>query len=1379
MASKIRIITVRRDLLDIAHAGPEELTSALRNIFSDPSVPGNADGILTIGELYRSAYAPLLRDVYDSIDKNIAVALRELLVDEAVRPVILADGGVVASRKGAPAVAVRAAAAVAAFDQSGYGIGVAAEVPVAVIGLAVDTRAAGLTLVRYLGRRTCRQFGLETAAASGASSAAGLAVEIAARCRGAAPILAPGAAYADKTSDADTTRDALESAIGKQGFIFIPLGDDPAAAVAAVTMQLRAAADYFLSGAAATLAAAALDLWRAARRAPPVAPPAAAVPLPALPALVRERQNYLLDRLARIVLLVPDDTSRLNNINELQRVGALGAYFSVLTGGRDDDSVEEFLERLASAAAKARAEAEGAARASAAASRARILIAAIEGKLGSKRMREIVSGLNAVARGAPGGRLAAFSAASTALNDPGAVLAALTKSERKLIELAASNMADAARAVAENKCSHVRLVRRLRTAPDARTAAATLADLERTYIAPPRASPTADPRMLTCRLCSLDVICPHVQLRIQLENKGASYDAIRERLERFAVRTGGDSAVYYCSCCAEQLAAADTGDESGRSQQEMGRFGALGSGLRTRLWALMLNALKHVRFAVPTDERRFANEAAIVLAPVLEASAAADAPGRPRRSGRKSAAAAVDETPAIEPRVALRAAIYTYAYLLVALQRAHSSAQFGSVRAGARASSVAEQMLQLISSEQGSVIAQLEDVSAEYLRTQFTAAYRALQGFAPTGTAPTATELAANLVQNLTSVNPIYSYALAVVRAAGALPCAPPRDPAAARAEFLAVLGRPVGELITSARANREHSGNWRAQRNGFTVPLGTTLEFWVKESRRTLFTPDSIFTWPAAGKMAAAVASFYAGAAGGFASGGRGGRGSRRGGRGRAEHKSRAEHKQSTVLGQTGTIRRPPNPAAAGAYYEAWRLFTLYTTAVTSPESLEQYTGELARYAGAERALQTAQSYSAVWPEFDPKTGASSTQQYRHVPVKITQQYDDQGNRHTWGKGATYIYQTDSDTELKFKGVDAVSRARSSGELPHEARLVDVECGTCGVRYSNTGSIDTALTETAVRAASEFSAFYNFYETRCPAGGIHKWVSQTCQQCQAALAVVAAGQAGQRTAAAREYYDKYAAAFRQERRQIGTLQIRRAPAAAVAVAAESKFQPDYDLVVEAATLAGTTPSVLEAIGASAGRDFSDVVEGHGAPDPPTVRSDPRIFVADATVRSFLADYYRLRASPVQLQELQSQSTGSADEPGPVLLPAVGLEYCAEFEAVCRSRPPAAALAFAIQSLCQFALAIAKTSSLGMMVAKNSLQNVVRAVRRFSKPGQFDWAIFSGERDLILEDELAPDQIGDVGEDVETAQNERRLETFSGEHIDYDTSEDNPNNEQP
>jgi hypothetical protein len=65
-----------------------------------------------------------------------------------------------------------------------------------------------------------------------------------------------------------------------------------------------------------------------------------------------------------------------------------------------------------------------------------------------------------------------------------------------------------------------------------------------------------------------------------------------------------------------------------------------------------------------------------------------------------------------------------------------------------------------------------------------------------------------------------------------------------------------------------------------------------------------------------------------------------------------------------------------------------------------------------------------------------------------------------------------------------------------------------------------------------------------------------------------------------------------------------------------------------------------------------------------------------------------------------------------------------------------------------------------------------------SKPGVFKWAIFEVEEDI----DDTPDQVGDVGEDVMeeilTADTEEAPEDpFSGENMDYDTSESNPNNE--
>jgi hypothetical protein len=62
---------------------------------------------------------------------------------------------------------------------------------------------------------------------------------------------------------------------------------------------------------------------------------------------------------------------------------------------------------------------------------------------------------------------------------------------------------------------------------------------------------------------------------------------------------------------------------------------------------------------------------------------------------------------------------------------------------------------------------------------------------------------------------------------------------------------------------------------------------------------------------------------------------------------------------------------------------------------------------------------------------------------------------------------------------------------------LIDVGCTTCGIRRSAVGTLDAAKVAAAVRATSEVSMFFLYYESRCPAGGIHDWAGAgACTQC-------------------------------------------------------------------------------------------------------------------------------------------------------------------------------------------------------------------------------------------------------------------------------------------
>jgi hypothetical protein len=494
---------------------------------------------------------------------------------------------------------------------------------------------------------------------------------------------------------------------------------------------------------------------------------------------------------------------------------------------------------------------------------------------------------------------------------------------------------------------------------------------------------------------------------------------------------------------------------------------------------------------------------------------------------------------------------------------------------------------------------------------------------------------------------------------------------------------------------------------------------------------------------------------------------------------------------------------AEAGAYFEAWRLLVQYSTNVYNEAGLAAYNKELLRYRNAEDALRLEHAFRMARASAKPRTGKS--QAFIRAAVELSQLYDEAGEPHDWGKKATYYYaenaanaakvenaaNTDSEQNadaLTFKGVPAVMTARTSGALPAGAALTDIGCATCGIRRSAVGTLDATKVAAAVRATSEVSMFFLYYESRCPVGGIHDWAGAgACTKC----GLDPAAPRAPRSAGAHAYYTTYREVFARDRvlplanvRDLAPVeQTKKAkPTPAAVVEAAAAWEPDYGRVISAAALVDTTAAVFEAIGASSGRPFAEIAENTDSPPPPELATDPRIGVATATTRAYFAEYLRLRRGPIAglvLQNLFTEAAVPAQDQASALaaLPEPPVDYGEVFSEVLRSRTPATALTFAIQSLCEFAVTLAAASALGTAVAKNILTQVVQGVRRMSKPGVFDWGIFSGERLLDEEDEDDPDQVGDVGEDVQPPEvADENPNPFSGENIDYDTSEDNPNN---
>ena len=1435
-AKTIRVIEVRRNLVDPTTAGQEELALILTAARDIPALADSQQALLAFLDIARDVQgnnAPLLdrnntRDVIDPI------LVRDLLANPAVRP-IFTTRGVAANAESVrtePVIHTRPAARTRAVDLRGQDSALATEEPVNIVGFAVDPLASGLAIIRerpFLGR--------DVYATSGSYTTVTMAA--------AGDVHPPTARFPDEPPRPGS----LEAILQARRFKPVMLSKQLSAVPTELLRQSRAAIDFYYSGAATAIVFAGIA---AAVRGAPGAPPALLAALgPVINVLGQQREpstrepstratatatwrdpvstsklRYLIDRLAYAAPIAAADPGTwsydLSPLSDLYRVGALGMYLFALTEGRESARLDDFFEQILIRHVKTTKLRDIERMIVVASARARMYITIIQDKFGFPRARAVLDALRTVqgarSRGAPGGSMA-LPSDRVQVDDPDAVIALLSKREREIVLTEYDNRQKEWVAASDNKCPHVAIARRLRGATSAADASKHLRELTKYFVVNEstkrgntnaNAGANADASTnavswLMCRSCGFRALCPHVRDRIQLEARRASFDEMRTRLAKYAVRISNrdsdDSHSYYCSICSERVADVVDADNS---SETLGRFGDLDAGLRTKIWAIALGAARHIRFPAPTDERQFASTTAAVVYPLLMAAEAAVIKrGRRRKQSREPAATGADyDDEELDARTMLYIILFVYAHILNIIQTSSTArAQeigFVGVKRGARMSSYAEAMLRLIADTHRGIIAQIEDVSAEYLAARFTEAFRIVRGddSGARGVAKPEEELA---IQT-TTVDPIYRYAATVARVSGDLPIDRPVGPAAARREFETVLGDSLPDIIKNARvsAREPDLAPLYIRRTGAEVPPGGAFEYLLKDPRVNLYAklyePKPNVAGVAAEKAFKAIAAaasvpvtgirYWVGA----------------GVRRKQPKRDRPGRRAARALDT-----RPDDDLAAaqrGSFFESYRLFVRYTRDMVNHEAFVEYQRDLAVVRRSEDGIRVARALSAVKPYYD--FGWKRSQQYEPVHVPITAVYDENGARHDWSKLVTYVFKGDDGKELLVHGgPKAVAAARAAGDI-ESRQVVDLECPVCGVRASQINTLDPEVTEANVRAVSELDSFFVFYESRCPEGELHEWAPSAdttrCRKCELGVNVmhiVTSGNAA-KDAEARTYHAKYAKQFVKDRHEIRSIppstatSVRPKEISTDAAAFAAAWVPDYTSVVRAAELAGVTPATIESIGATEGREYESIVDGQGVPDPPTSPSDPRLFTSDAEVRLFLADYGVLRYAqrfsklPLVVSELLAAANVPKHEWGllPKYLPDVGIGYRAQFAAMAAGRSPAITYTFAIHSLCRMVLEVAAVTDgpdwvnrLAVMFAKQELITILHNHKLFSKPGAFNWSVFDDAEGGDVED-----QVGDVGEDVleellENEGEEAPEDPFSGENMDYDTGEGNPNNE--
>jgi hypothetical protein len=1464
--SKIHVIDVRRTLIDILAVSPEEASLAVEAAVIDlPRLRGALQALPIIAERARG----LIRFLNSPIPEGqmAEITARSLFSCPAYLPLI--DRGAYGPPDGT-LLRVRPASFVRAIHIDGSIVAIAAEEAVDLLGVAVDpVRFAELLVDTYgggvnrgvpsyvetgtfspsiLGSVASKLFPQPESSPSVISDEARISLEEKSRLR----------AY-----PAATMRD-----LERRGFTVYATPDrDAAGAVVATLLQKAHASAAYYQGAAVSFALDALTLARQGRGSSRILAIVrhspgrlqeeivakkrmhASVAPPAEPPLTQEKLKYLLQRLSKTRHIAADDPNtyiyELSPLFDLFRVGAFDIYIYVLIEGRESPMLDTFLERETMAHAK-ETQLRRLARASVLSTAlVRQYLLIVEDKLGAARLARLMQALRHMSgRGVRTlGEPWALTKTTTALvqvEDPKVVLDLLTQKERTLVLTEYENRKTEWNAQVNNKCPHVRLAKRLRTAPTTVDAEEILTELSKYFIERHRgkanpadalkggpsairdfagrdereAEAAPQSQWLMCRNCGFRTICPHVRDRIRFEARGISYDELRTRLFKYAVRYNAraedgqpESYTYFCRICSERLAEFI---EEDRTAELMGRFGDLDSSLRSAVWVEALNAAKFVRFPAPTDPKQFASAVTNYVYPLV--MLAEEATAKKSRKRALAAAAAEDEEGGVEPRTRLYAVLYIYAYILNLIQSSESSNKKGAevgfegVRPGAKISTYADRVLTVITDTHKGLLSQIEDITTEFIAARFKEAFRIVRGDSgDMRLKPVDAE--EELANQTVVIDPIYHYAVGGAKIFGDLPPGRSTTPEKARREFETVMGDPLPTIV---KASREYAklpalAPLYSKKLVVEVPADTSLVFLYKDPRVNLYA--KLYRPKTKQKDAEDVKLFHslADAVKGIESTGLN---TWVGGSQKTKHARWDDH----AAPQRKSILQRPGPdlidIERGYAIESYSLFLEYTTAITDQAAWDAYLQRLKRVRDAENGYLMLKATASLKTYYN--FGFSKSRQFQRIDIPITMLYDENGDGHEWNilvfqpaggspdaSAASKLIEIRTNT--KKKDDDSVVRAIATGVI-HEATLIDYKCGICGVRQTGTDSLNTERTIRSLRIASEIVSFYEFYETRCPKGGLHSFTGSKCQKCGMSEDLSAdPAKRTLRNPAARTFYEQYESTFLVERRAISdppSIPVTRPAPPDVQDpglakwAAEWKY--DYSAIVKAAEAIDATPATIEAIGDMEKRDYAEIKKGEGARPPPETMDDPRIMAADSDVRLFVANYnmlqsaYRLPRLPQHVADILEKA-GLQRHDFEILknLPDVYDRYRPRLEALTKVQTPADILKFIIERLCLMVLALLsldQATSQGRVAhefAVQELRSILRSEKLLSKPGSFNFSIFTDAPD----EEDLPEDVGLDGEDVlEEAAAEAGEDgvgadnPFDYQNIDYEGDvEDDPN----
>lgn len=206
---------------------------------------------------------------------------------------------------------------------------------------------------------------------------------------------------------------------------------------------------------------------------------------------------------------------------------------------------------------------------------------------------------------------------------------------------------------------------------------------------------------------------------------------------------------------------------------------------------------------------------------------------------------------------------------------------------------------------------------------------------------------------------------------------------------------------------------------------------------------------------------------------------------------------------------------------------------------------------------------------------------------IDLTQYYCNNGEHHKTGN---YVY-SDGKSSLELSKKDIVEWLTSNNTVQLEKfakmYIIDERCEKCKkLIYTNDGTKSVNSIKKAFSKLDNIYAFYTYYDTRCPKGGLHDISGDKCKSCGFKTSYVVDNN--------EEYYDKYESVFHKiqlEKKKLASNTLEQMQHLTEYVKEDVSIEYHYSLknTAEWSQLSGIKYNILVNIGLSEKNKFAEI----------------------------------------------------------------------------------------------------------------------------------------------------------------------------------------------